>query len=587
MDDNKNEIRTFVFSQLPEQEKDKFMEFMINNNVEFVQDSDSNYIATICIRINNDQNNENKKSDEGNTLEKPEERDNTRTPPVSRNQILKDKNSDFSKSERLKVSPYSAKPSVNKAQKNYHKSSKSPSTPGYSKQTLPQSVEPTKQKRTPRRKVAENEMEYEAILSLSGKPAGIRPKRMNISSTIICMEDLYTARFIRDTSYFKAQLKKGNSEEISDKPFPNFIYEFYKKKHKANKKLVQQNIQDLICSIELHRRASQEADLFASFLSQKYDARDLVFFLYTRCLLEKEIGVKFSAFGKVNPIKVTDPRNVSLSMKTCKKIAQIFFEEDENELKNFLNAVQGKIDENYDQNGTKRIQCVAFLILLLDEFHISKNTNSSMHKSVGIMDNPFEDNEDEEKYDELVEEKYEDEYAPDPQFQPPPLPPDDSIPEDSKEESNILEKQPDPEIDELKAEILNHIQDNRISQLISYMLKTVVSRYEEPMEEEMMSMLESEIKEALFSKISDLINSLFNDSLEEWLELLMIHEPNETQLNYYEKCRDEILQTSQLGDQLTLDNIDDIAKMVLQTTELKQELAKLINTLVSQVQEGD
>eukprot|EP00344_Euplotes_crassus_P001793 CAMPEP_0197001620 /NCGR_PEP_ID=MMETSP1380-20130617/6280_1 /TAXON_ID=5936 /ORGANISM="Euplotes crassus, Strain CT5" /LENGTH=339 /DNA_ID=CAMNT_0042419363 /DNA_START=124 /DNA_END=1139 /DNA_ORIENTATION=+ len=339
------------------------------------------------------------------------------------------------------------------------------------------------------------------------------------------MEDLYTARFIRDTSYFKAQLKKGNSEEISDKPFPNFIYEFYKKKHKANKKLVQQNIQDLICSIELHRRASQEADLFASFLSQKYDARDLVFFLYTRCLLEKEIGVKFSAFGKVNPIKVTDPRNVSLSMKTCKKIAQIFFEEDENELKNFLNAVQGKIDENYDQNGTKRIQCVAFLILLLDEFHISKNTNSSMHKSVGIMDNPFEDNEDEEKYDELVEEKYEDEYAPDPQFQPPPLPPDDSIPEDSKEESNILEKQPDPEIDELKAEILNHIQDNRISQLISYMLKTVVSRYEEPMEEEMMSMLESEIKEALFSKISDLINSLFNDSLEEWLELLMIHEP--------------------------------------------------------------
>jgi len=27
------------------------MEFMINNNVEFVQDEDSNYLATICIRV--------------------------------------------------------------------------------------------------------------------------------------------------------------------------------------------------------------------------------------------------------------------------------------------------------------------------------------------------------------------------------------------------------------------------------------------------------------------------------------------------------------------------------------------------------
>lgn len=46
--DPKNEsIRTFVFSELPEKEKDKFMEFMINNNVEFVQDTDCNYIATI------------------------------------------------------------------------------------------------------------------------------------------------------------------------------------------------------------------------------------------------------------------------------------------------------------------------------------------------------------------------------------------------------------------------------------------------------------------------------------------------------------------------------------------------------------
>lgn len=48
---SEDSIRTFVYADLPEREKQKFMEFMINNNVEFVQDNESNYIATICIRV--------------------------------------------------------------------------------------------------------------------------------------------------------------------------------------------------------------------------------------------------------------------------------------------------------------------------------------------------------------------------------------------------------------------------------------------------------------------------------------------------------------------------------------------------------
>jgi hypothetical protein len=64
-------------------------------------------------------------------------------------------------------------------------------------------------------------------------------------------------------------------------------------------------------------------------------------------------------------------------------------------------------------------------------------------------------------------------------------------------------------IGELKSQILNHIGDNRISQLISYMLKTVTSKYEIPMNPEMLVMLQTEIKDALFSKIDDLLDSLF------------------------------------------------------------------------------
>lgn len=39
----------FVYSELPDQEKEKFMEFMINNNVEFIQDAEGHYLATIKI----------------------------------------------------------------------------------------------------------------------------------------------------------------------------------------------------------------------------------------------------------------------------------------------------------------------------------------------------------------------------------------------------------------------------------------------------------------------------------------------------------------------------------------------------------
>lgn len=45
---------------------------------------------------------------------------------------------------------------------------------------------------------------------------------------------------MKDTMHFKAQLKKGTGEEISNKSFPDFIYEFYKKKHKSSKKNLQQ-----------------------------------------------------------------------------------------------------------------------------------------------------------------------------------------------------------------------------------------------------------------------------------------------------------------------------------------------------------
>ena len=96
-------------------------------------------------------------------------------------------------------------------------------------------------------------------------------------------------------------------------------------------------------------------------------------------------------------------------------------------------------------------------------------------------------------------------------------------------------------------------------------------------------MLKNEIKEALFSKIGEMLDSLFTDNIDDWLTLLMIENPVQDQIQYFEEVRLLIIKTSKLRHKVTLDNIDDIAKKILQTKELKQELGKLVATLVAQV----
>ena len=144
-----------------------------------------------------------------------------------------------------------------------------------------------------------------------------------------------------------------------------------------------------------------EVELFSNFLTQKYDTRDLVFYLYVRCLVEKELDIKFSSYGKINPIITTDSRNLKLTLKTCKKIATIFFEQDENELNNFMNLVQSKLNENFDLNKDNKIQATVFMSLLLEEFHTSKNTGVGA-KSMEAFEHQINEHEESKKFEDDV-----------------------------------------------------------------------------------------------------------------------------------------------------------------------------------------
>lgn len=105
-----------------------------------------------------------------------------------------------------------------------------------------------------------------------------------------------------------------------------------------------------MASIEWHKKECLEVEVFSKFLDNTFDTNDLMFFLYLRSLIEKELELSFTnlkeqnlstvrpkAVGRFSNISAidkkrintheVDTRNIFLSTKECAKLVGIFFEE--------------------------------------------------------------------------------------------------------------------------------------------------------------------------------------------------------------------------------------------------------------------
>ena len=109
----------------------------------------------------------------------------------------------------------------------------------------------------------------------------------------------------------------------------------------------------MVASIEYHRKQCLEADVFCKFMEETFDNKDLIFFLYIRSLIEKELDLHFNDLKEQNlksnmvinalekfakvlyaakekksiSTHEVDTRNVFLNEKECEKLSSIFFEE--------------------------------------------------------------------------------------------------------------------------------------------------------------------------------------------------------------------------------------------------------------------
>lgn len=56
----------------------------------------------------------------------------------------------------------------------------------------------------------------------------------------------------------------------------------------------------MVSTIEFHKKQCLEADIFCKFMEETFDNKDLVFYLYIRSIIEKELEVRFTDLKEEN-----------------------------------------------------------------------------------------------------------------------------------------------------------------------------------------------------------------------------------------------------------------------------------------------
>jgi hypothetical protein len=236
----------------------------------------------------------------------------------------------------------------------------------------------------------------------------VRPKQRPLAWLMRLVEELYDSRYAKDTADLRnetAAAENGDAAALQQQPFPAFVVDFFTKRY-GLRALIDQNAWDLLYNVTLHRDARPEVDVFARFLSEQYDADDLLFFLYVRSVVQKEVGVSFrsrwselgnSSNAAASPRPGTAgaektagaPAPLYLTFRECQLVSRVVFGSESDPLfRTFVAMVERHIQEQEALGlapapaaaaapGTKkatggdprRIEASQFLHLALAEYH--------------------------------------------------------------------------------------------------------------------------------------------------------------------------------------------------------------------------
>ena len=161
---------------------------------------------------------------------------------------------------------------------------------------------------------------------------------------------------------------------------------------------------------------------------------------------------------------------------------------------------------------------------------------------------------------------------------------------DQEKETTQIEELNNIKKNMVKDRILKYVIGNKVNQVISFML----SHYSEDLSKEVLDMIKEEIRTVLSSKLKLLLDSALSNNYAQWCTLLNSKQGQE-QMQQFEEVRTrvrEVVQGSALSggtNEPVLggeEAMDEVAKALLHMQELKQELARLVSSLIMQARRG-
>ena len=310
-------VKTIVLSELPKHEKVKYFQFLLDNDINFSKDEQGNYVALVKVlnpQFYNDVDLQKEKLKEENNM-KQGFKNNTSTTKQqqAKNQGLANSNKpEYNVKSKVNYNKVSS--GYNPSANNYNNNSNNVSSVN-KKEFLPSAQDNLKYLKS----------YYSKFYGLLSPLIGVRPRKLNYFQLKYFIEEIYSIRFIKDTTTLRSQINSNQGQDVDvSHPFPNFIIEFLANKY-IKKPMLDKNTLDILLSADFYKDKSKDIEIFIKFLQEEYDSEDLIFFLFVRSCIEKEMKMMFLEKAReeiklqYNEEKEMFDTELYLSIKTCLK----------------------------------------------------------------------------------------------------------------------------------------------------------------------------------------------------------------------------------------------------------------------------
>ena len=229
----------------------------------------------------------------------------------------------------------------------------------------------------------------------------IYAKKKTLYDLRFYIEEIYSKAFIKYTYLIRRGNRKNDIEKIWPK-FCKFVYDFISSKFNK-KKFIDEYCMNLMLTTEFFQAQYEDIRMFSYFLSGKYNFDDLLFFLFLRNNIEKELNISFLDKAK-DETKIQHKENKEyiflefyLNFHQCSKIIyQLFNIDDEILINQVIKRIEPYLIKDSNSSNFNQISISNFLICLTDDFH---NSVLAFSESKGINNVPFVFNKKNEFFD--------------------------------------------------------------------------------------------------------------------------------------------------------------------------------------------